>query len=103
MDDTVELADVIWQLRHELSRAMWAGENADLRFEAEQVQLELTVGVERQRNANGKVRFLVFEVGGGAGRATTTTQRLTLTLRPVLAAHPDRSALITGRELPGEE
>jgi hypothetical protein len=103
VDDAVELADVIWQLRHELSRAMWAGENADLRFEAEKVELELTVGVERRRQGDGKVRFLVFEVGGGAGTTSTTTQRLTLTLKPVLAAAPERSALISGADLPGEE
>ncbi|MGW0749849.1 trypco2 family protein [Streptomyces sp. NPDC002587] len=44
--DAVELADMIAQLRQELSRAMSDGDASDLPFKAERVELELTVGVE---------------------------------------------------------
>ncbi|MCX3063559.1 trypco2 family protein [Streptomyces beihaiensis] len=102
MDDGVELADMIAQLRGELSRAMAEGEGNGLRFRAEKVELELTVGVERSREPGAKVRFWVFDVGATARTATTATQRLTLTLQPVDGATPDRPAVISGDELPDE-
>jgi hypothetical protein len=103
MEDAVPLSDVIWQLRHELSRAMWAGENADLRFQAEAVELELTVGVERARDPNAKVSLWVLEAGASAHRTSTATQRLKLTLRPVQGNALDRPATIAGRPFEGEE
>ncbi len=83
MDDTVELADLIWQLRSELSRAAWGGENKDLRFKAEKVELELTVAIEKSRDPNVKVRFWVLEAGGFAKWSQAETQTLSLTLTPV--------------------
>ncbi|WP_372348128.1 trypco2 family protein [Streptomyces sp. KL116D] len=103
MDDAVELADMIAQLRRELGRAMTEGADADLRFRAERVELELTVGVERTREPGVKVRFWVFDATAAARRSATTTQRLTLTLQPVTADAPDAPALISGAELPGED
>jgi hypothetical protein len=103
MEDSVELADMIGQLRRELSRAMWAGEYADLRFEAEKVELELTVGVERDRSPEARIRILVLDIGAQATKKSMVTQRITLTLRPVLAESPDRAARLAGRELPDEE
>ncbi|MFD9035700.1 trypco2 family protein [Streptomyces sp. NBC_01353] len=103
MDNAVELADIIAQLRHDLSRAMAEGEGTDLRFQAEQIELELTVGVERSREPGVKVRFWVFDAGATARQATTDTQRLTLTLKPVRPDAPDRSVLISGDELLGED
>ncbi|GAA2397172.1 trypco2 family protein [Dactylosporangium salmoneum] len=103
MDDAIQLADVIWQLRHELSRAMWAGENADLKFEADAVNLELTVAVERSADPGIKVKFWVLDANAGTKRATTVTQKIQLSLRPVRADAPGRPATISGEALPGEE
>ncbi|WP_327117039.1 hypothetical protein OG206_17410 [Streptomyces sp. NBC_01341] len=103
VDDAVELADMIAQLRDELSRAMADGEGSGLRFKAERVELELTVGVERSREPGVKVRFWVFDASAAAKRTSAVTQRLTLTLQPVLADAPDRTALISGDELLGED
>lgn len=102
MDDGVELADLIWQLRHELSRAMWAGENADIRFEPGPVELELTVAVEKSNEPGVKAKFLVVDAGMNARRASTVTQRICLTLHPRLAEDPDRNPLISGRSEPDE-
>ncbi|MFJ9173883.1 trypco2 family protein [Streptomyces sp. NPDC102360] len=99
MDDAVELADMIAQLRAELGRAMADGEGDGLRFQAEKLELELAVGVERSREPGAKVRFWVFDVQHSARSARTTTQRLTLTLQPVRTDAPDRPALISGAEL----
>ncbi|MCW6006435.1 hypothetical protein K1W54_17905 [Micromonospora sp. CPCC 205371] len=103
MDDAVELADLIWQLRHELSRAMWAGENADLKFRAESVELELTVGLERVREPGVKVRFWVFDAGAGGKRAATTTQTIRLTLSPIQPGSAEQPAIISDDELSNED
>ncbi|HZN18258.1 MAG TPA: trypco2 family protein [Micromonosporaceae bacterium] len=102
MDDGIELADLIWQLRHELSRAAWAGEHTDLRFEAGPVELELTVAVERSTAPGVKARLLVVDAEMGARRASTVTQRIHLTLYPRRADAPDRSPLIAGDSEKGE-
>ncbi|MEU6990619.1 trypco2 family protein [Streptomyces sp. NPDC046465] len=96
MDDAVELSDVIAQLRGELSRAMAGGVGNGLRFQAEKLELELTVGVERSRKPGVKVRFWVFDAHGSARPARADTQRLTL--KPVHGDAPDSPALIPGAE-----
>lgn len=96
MEDGIELADLIWQLRHELSRAMWAGEHTDLRFEPGPVELELTVAVERSTQPGVKAKLYVLEAGIDAKRSSIVTQRIHLTLHPRLAAEPSRTPLIAG-------
>ncbi|MEU9829363.1 trypco2 family protein [Micromonospora chersina] len=102
MDNGIELADLVWQLRHELSRAMWAGEHTDLRFEAGPVELELTVAVEKANEPGVKARFLVLDVAAAARRSSATTQRISLTLHPRRADDPSRSPLISGTAGPDE-
>lgn len=103
VDDAVELADVIWKLRSELTRAAWGGEHKDLRFKAEKVELELTVGVEKVRDPNVKVKFWVFDAGVGSQRKNVSTQTMRLTLLPVFAAAPDDPALIGGAAVDDEK
>ena len=103
LDDAVELSDMIWQLRHELSRAMWAGEHTDLKFRAERVELELAVAVEKSSEPGMKVRFWVFDASRSTKRAESATQTIRLSLVPIQPAAPDRPAVIAGVELPGEK
>ncbi|GHC87263.1 trypco2 family protein [Streptomyces flavofungini] len=102
MDDAVELEVMIAQLRAALGRAMADGDGEGIRFQAEKLELELTVGVERSKEPGAKVRFWVFDVHHSARSAHTATQRITLTLQPVRADAPDRPALISDAELPDE-
>lgn len=102
MDDAVELADLIGELRSELSRAMWAGEHADIRFEPKSVELELTVGIDRTGGREGKIRFWVLDASMKSDRKSITTQRIKLTLEPRLAAQPTRSPLISGESMATE-
>jgi hypothetical protein len=102
VDDAVELADVIGQLRSELGRAMAAGEGEALRFEAEGIELELTVAVERSREPGVKARFWVLDLQHAQRSAHLVTQRLNVRLKPVRADAPERSALISGAELADE-
>ncbi|MFG2500778.1 trypco2 family protein [Streptomyces sp. NPDC048441] len=102
MDGAVELEEMIAQLRGALSRAMADGEGDGLRFQAEKLELELTVGMERSREPGAKVRFWVFDVQHSARSAQMATQRISLTLQPVRGDAPDRPALISGAEMPDE-
>jgi hypothetical protein len=101
MVERVELAQVIGQLRRELSAAMREGEGEDLRFELGPVELELTVAVSREAGPNAKVRFWVIELGADGKVASQATQRITLTLDPRRRG-VEGKPLIAGPEQAGE-
>jgi hypothetical protein len=101
MAERVELAQVISQLRQELSAAMREGEGKDLRFELGPVELALTVAVSREAAPNAKVRFWVVELGAEGKAVSQATQHITLTLDPRRLGTSER-AVISGVEQPGE-
>ena len=99
--ERVELAQVISQLRQELSTTMREGEGEDLWFELGPVELELTVAVSKEAGPNAKMRFWVIELGAEGKVSSQATQRITLTLDPRrrgVAGKP----LISGSEQAGE-
>jgi Trypsin-co-occurring domain 2 len=98
----VELAELIGQLRAELTKAMRSGQDEELRFEVGPVELELTVAVQRDGAAGAKVRFWVVELGSDAKVAAASTQRIKLTLDPRRAGDPDRRPTISGAASAGE-
>ncbi|GHF41632.1 trypco2 family protein [Streptomyces morookaense] len=99
---SIALAELIGQLRTELTEAMHAGQDTDLRFEVGRVELELTVAVDKEAAPGAKVRFWVVELGAEAKRSSNTTQRITLELVPRSTDRPGQSPLISGAGLPGE-
>lgn len=98
----VELAELISQLRAELTAAMVEGQGADLLFELGPVELELTFAVDKEAKPGAKVRFWVVEVGADLSVGSTASQRIKLTLDPRRASEPGRRPLISGAEEPGE-
>ncbi len=74
------LAATIAALREELIEAMRAAQDADLRFEVGQVQVEFNVGVTREAGGQGKAKFWVLELGGEGTYRKEEIQRVTLTL-----------------------
>ncbi|MGW5738633.1 MULTISPECIES: trypco2 family protein [Streptomyces] len=81
----IELAEMIAQLRGELTAAMAAAKDSEddaLRFELGPVQLETEFTVQRTAGANGKIRFWVVEAGASGQQANSTTHRVTLSLEP---------------------
>jgi hypothetical protein len=97
----IELAELIENLRGELSKARQAGEGEGLRFEVAKVELELTLVVSREGTGSGKVKFWVVEVGGEAKAASAATQRMKLDLTPRVAGEPG-PAMVAGEMEPGE-
>lgn len=98
----IELAELIGQLRAELSAAMAAGEGEELRFELGPVELELSVKVDREAAAGGKVRFWVVDASTDGKLVSGTTQTIKLTLDPHRAGSPGVSPVIHGRSRAGE-
>src|SRR4051794_39194309 len=98
----IELSDLIWQLRHDLSRAMWAGEHTDLRFEAGPIQLEVTVAAERSHTPGAKVRLFVVDAEAGLRRTSTVSQKITMPLPPRRADAPHEPPMISGSDVPDE-
>ncbi|MEU2872165.1 trypco2 family protein [Streptomyces olivoreticuli] len=80
----IELANVIRDLREELERAVVAAEGEALRFELGTIELQVSVALERTGHAEAKVRFWVVESGAEAAMGATSTQRITLALKPTL-------------------
>lgn len=80
----IGLAELISNLRDELSLAMAAGEGEELRFGVGPVELEVTVAVTREGGPSAKLKFWVVELGGEAKLTSASTQRLKLTLTPEL-------------------
>lgn len=97
----VELAELIADLRDELSLAVDAANPDGLRFELGPVGLEVSVMVTKEAKPGAKVKFWVVEVGADASVSKATTQTITLTLQPKMPG--GGQAYVTGQTAPGEE
>jgi hypothetical protein len=98
----VELADLIGQLRAELTEAMRSGDGTDLRFEVGPVELELTVAVSKETKPGAKVKIWVAEAGVEGKLESSTTQRIKSVLDPRQMGQPGHKPLISGTEVDGE-
>lgn len=97
----IELSALIRELRAELAEAVATAPATGLQFELGPVEIEVSVGVDRNAGSDGKVKFWVVEMGSNASVTRSTVQRVTITLTP---RTPDNRALplVAGTEEPGE-
>ncbi len=98
----VELAELIEQLRSELTSAMHSGDGADVQFEVGPVELELTIQVEKAATPGAKIRFWVVEAGADVKSGSTTTSRIKLVLDPRRTGKAPGSLKISGDAAEGE-
>ena len=92
----IELADVIDDLRAELEHAQMRAKGSALRFGLGPVELELTVALSREGKTGGKVRFWVAEVNAEGKLASTSTQKIKLTLNPAVVAGDAKESVYVG-------
>lgn len=86
----IELSEVMQNLRQELRKAVDAGDGQDLKFEVQDLELELQVGVQKtiggEGRAGGGLKFWVFETNASgkasASYASSHLQKIKLKLRP---------------------
>ncbi|MBV1856536.1 trypco2 family protein [Catellatospora tritici] len=76
------LVDVVSALRAELAQAAAAATGSAIQFPVGQVTLQFQVGVTRNAEAQGGVRFWVLELGSSAGVARESIQTVTIVLDP---------------------
>lgn len=102
LENTIELAEVVRQLRAQLQLAMEAGTDEDLRFEVQDLELELQVAVTKSAGGGfeggSEVKFRVFEAGASgkveASIGSERVQRLKLRLRPTTGAQQATSGKV---------
>jgi hypothetical protein len=85
-EESIGLSAALEALRSELEEAWQAGQGRVVGFRVSDVTLTLQAAAQRDRDAGGKIRWLVFEAGGGAKSSSASTQTLVLTLTPSLRA-----------------
>ena len=91
----IELSEAISQLRMQLETAIKEGKGKDLRFEIQDLELELQVVATKDAKIGGQVeagvKFWLVGGGkaageGGISQGSSSLQRLKLKLRPKLAS-----------------
>ena len=97
----IELSELIRDLRSELSAAMSLAPDEGLQFELGPIELEVSVGVDKSAGANAKVRFWVVDLESNGRLATTSLQRIKLSLTPRTAGSA-APPYVSGREQSGE-
>lgn len=84
----IELSDLLVELRRELLEAKKKAESEDLKFDVENIDIELTTMVTResQGGGKGKIKFWIFEAEAGGEKkiAEAMTQTIRLQLKPDL-------------------
>lgn len=98
----IELRELIRDLRSELDEAMSAAPGEGLQFELGPIELEVTVGVEKAGGAKAKARFWVVDLESDGRLASTSLQRIKLSLTPRKAGST-ASPYVSGRERPDEQ
>ena len=76
----MSLAEMIVKLRKDLREAQRQAEREDLRFQVEEIELEVQVTLAKQGEGKVGVNFWVYtaEAGGSVGQETAHTLRLKL-------------------------
>ncbi|GGR39938.1 trypco2 family protein [Streptomyces aurantiogriseus] len=101
----IELADMIRELRQQLTSALADGDGETVRFELGPVEVEASVAVTREAGGDAKVRLWVVDAGANGKYAQSETQRITLTLTPKAVSGDGgapRTVLIAGGEVDDE-
>ncbi|WP_162907295.1 trypco2 family protein [Allorhizocola rhizosphaerae] len=97
----IALAEVLGQLRSELTQAQQAGGNERLQFEVQEAELEFYVEVSKEATPGAKVKIDVLAIGGmEAGSdvklGQTSNHRITLKLS-VVDRRTERNARIAAQ------
>ncbi|MFF5478093.1 trypco2 family protein [Streptomyces sp. NPDC012935] len=84
-DNRIELADAVQAVRDELITAAARSSGQDVTFEVGDIELEFSVELRKEVTGGAKVKAWVVEAGVDAGRGTTRTHRVAVTLRALNA------------------
>src|SRR5205807_274682 len=78
--EKIGLVETIDALRSELATAAKKAQEQEIQFPISSIQLEFQVGVTRDMEATGGVKFWVLELGASGSYANESVQKVTLNL-----------------------
>ncbi len=82
MKKKIGLSEMVVALRKELLEAQQLGEEQDLRFRVDGIEVELDVATTKKAGAQGGVKFWVYNASAKAELGEVSTQKLRLKLTP---------------------
>lgn len=84
--ENIELSEMLGELRKELSIAQSKGAGSDLKFQIEDIEIELQVATTSKVAGKAGIKILVcWDAEASAGIDKANTQKLKLKLKPVNA------------------
>lgn len=81
--ENIELSEMLGQLRKELQAAKLQGAGSDLKFQIEDIEIELQIGTTKGGKGGGGVKFWVYNAEAEVNASQAKTQKLKLKLKPV--------------------
>ncbi len=82
--ENIELSEMIGQLREELLTARAKSEGSDLKFQIEDIEIELQIVTTKTGGVKSGVKFWVVNAEANANASQASTQKLKLKLKPVV-------------------
>lgn len=86
--ENIPLSEMLGQLREELLTARAKSEGSDLKFQIEDIEIELQIVTTKGGKGGGGVKFWVYNAEAEINASQAKTQKLKLKLKPV-NAHDD--------------
>jgi hypothetical protein len=82
-DEKLGLAEVIAQVRHELTRSIAMGNShSAVWFDYQNVEVEFEIAVAKEAGGGGGVNVWVISAQGQAKQSNTTTHRVKVSMKP---------------------
>lgn len=82
--ENIELSEMLGQLREELLKARGQSEGSELKFQVEDIEIELQIVTTKGGKGGGGVKFWVYNAEAEVNASQAKTQKLKLKLKPVV-------------------
>ena len=86
----IELSKMLGQLRKELLDTRWEGQDSDLKFLIEDIEIELQIATTQEGEGGAGIKFWILNADAKINLAETKTQKLKLKLKPVVGPNKEQ-------------
>lgn len=81
-EDTVDITELVQQLRSDIGKAVKAAEGEDIQFDLGEIELELQTVVTGKAGAKLSIGVPIFKFDGNGEYSKATTQKIKIKLNP---------------------